>query len=76
MDDVCLASLQPGQSGHIVSLHRAHPLRRRLLELGFVRGAKVTMVRCAPLGDPTELRINGTDLALRKSDLHGITVRQ
>ena len=51
-------------------------LRRRLLELGFVRGAKVTVIRCAPLGDPTELRIGGAALALRKSDLHGITVRQ
>ena len=76
MDDVSLSALQPGQSAHVVSLDRHHPLRRRLLELGFVRGAKVTVVRCAPLGDPLELRINGTELALRKADLHGITVRQ
>lgn len=76
MDDVPLSTLPPGQSGHVVSLDRAHLLRRRLLELGFVRGAKVTVIRCAPLGDPTELRIGGAALALRKSDLHGITVRQ
>lgn len=51
-------------------------MRRRLLELGFVRGARVTVVRRAPMGDPLELRINGTDLALRSNDLHGIAVRQ
>ncbi|RJF73373.1 iron transporter [Deinococcus cavernae] len=76
MDDVSLATLHPGQSGHVVSLDREHPLRRRLLELGFVRGARVTVVRCAPMGDPTELRIGGSALALRRADLHGITVRQ
>lgn len=75
MDDLSLASLQPGQTGHIVTLDRTHPLRRRLLELGFVRGAKVTVVRAAPLGDPLELRVNGTALALRRADLQGITVR-
>lgn len=75
MEDLSLAELSPGQTGHIVSLDRHHPLRRRLLELGFVRGAKVTVVRLAPLGDPIELRVNGTDLALRRADLSGIVVR-
>lgn len=75
MDDLSLASLQPGQTGNVVTLDRTHPLRRRLLELGFVRGAKVTVVRAAPLGDPLELRVNGTALALRRADLQGITVR-
>lgn len=75
MDDLPLTQLRPGQSGHIVSLDRNHPLRRRLLELGFVRGARVSIVRTAPLGDPVELRVNGTALALRRADLQGILVR-
>ncbi|WP_291426136.1 FeoA family protein [Deinococcus sp.] len=75
MDDLALDSLKPGEGGYILSLDRTHPLRRRLLELGFVRGARVSIVRRAPMGDPVELRINGTDLALRASDLGGIWVR-
>ena len=76
MDDLSLNQLLPGEAGYIVSLDRNHPLRRRLMELGFVRGARVSVVRRAPLGDPTELRLGGTDLALRASDLRGIQVRK
>ena len=35
-----------------------------------------TVVRRAPMGDPVELRVGGTDLALRASDLLGIRVRE
>lgn len=76
MDERTLDQLQPGETAHVVALDPRHPLRRRLLELGFVRGAPVTIVRRAPLGDPLEVRINGTDLALRAADLVGIRVRQ
>lgn len=76
MNDCTLDRLRPGESAHVVGLDPAHPLRRRLLELGFVRGAPVTVVRRAPLGDPLEVRVNGTDLALRAADLQGIRVRQ
>lgn len=75
MDDLSLSQLQPGQTGHIVTLDRQHPLRRRLMELGFVRGAPVTVVRRAPLGDPVELRVGATLLALRADDLRLIRVR-
>lgn len=76
MDDLSLDRLLTGEVAHVVSLDRTHPLHRRLLELGFVRGARVTVVRRAPMGDPVELRVGGTDLALRASDLSGILVRR
>lgn len=75
MDERTLNELLPGQTAHVIGLDPHHPLRRRLLELGFVRGAPVSIVRRAPMGDPLELRINGTDLALRAADLKGIRVR-
>ncbi|GHF49167.1 ferrous iron transport protein A [Deinococcus metalli] len=75
MDERTLDQLGPGETAHVVALDPRHPLRRRLLELGFVRGAPVTVVRRAPMGDPLELRVNGTDLALRAADLRGIRVR-
>lgn len=76
MNERTLDTLAPGEHAHVVGLTPDHPLRRRLLELGFVRGAPVTVVRRAPLGDPLEVRVNGTDLALRAADLQGIRVRQ
>lgn len=75
MDERGLNELNPGEVAYVVGLDPQHPLRRRLLELGFVRGARVAVVRRAPLGDPVEVRLNGSDLALRGDDLRGIRVR-
>ncbi|WP_425146264.1 FeoA family protein [Deinococcus sp.] len=75
MTETTLDTLQPGQVAHVVGLELHHPLRRRLMELGFVRGARVSVLRCAPMGDPVELRIGGTELALRRADLSAVRVR-
>ena len=69
-----LEQLKPGESGHIVEIDRSHPMRKRLLELGLVRGAKIQIIRRAPFGDPVEVVSNGTHLALRCKDLMGIWV--
>ena len=38
----------------------------RLMELGLVPGATVTVTRVAPLGDPLELSVLGTRVCVRK----------
>ncbi|WP_261665009.1 ferrous iron transport protein A [Deinococcus sp. Marseille-Q6407] len=68
------AQLPAGQPAHVVGIDRSHPLRRRLLELGCIRGAPIRVLRAAPGGDPVELRLGGTDLALRRADLQAIEV--
>jgi len=45
-----------------------------LLHLGFVPGAKVRLVRTAPLGDPVEVEVAGARLAIRKEALGAVTV--
>ena len=50
MEDVTLDTLRPGAAAHVLALDPQHPLRRRLLELGFIRGARVEVMRLAPLG--------------------------
>ena len=74
-NSVGLGTLDVGAEARIDVIDKAHPLRRRLLELGFVRGAPVRVVRRAPLGDPTELALGGTHLALRASELRGVWVK-
>ncbi len=76
MSETTLDTLRPGEAAHIIGLTPGHPLRRRLMELGFIRGAKVSVLRNAPMGDPVELRIGGTELALRRADLMSVRVRQ
>jgi len=46
----------------------------RLMEMGLVPGATVTITRTAPLGDPLEVAVCGTRLCLRKNDAHRFVV--
>lgn len=43
-------------------------IRRRLLDLGLVKGTKITPVFKSPSGDPTAFEIRKTLIALRKED--------
>jgi len=43
-------------------------LRKRMLDLGLTRGAKVELIRIAPLGDPIEIELRGYRLTLRKTE--------
>ena len=46
----------------------------RLAEMGLTRGAIVTVLKVAPLGDPIEVRVRGYSLCLRKEILRGFAV--
>lgn len=63
-----LAALSIGQSGRVQRVGGSGTLRRRLMELGLVAGATVTLVRVAPLGDPLQIRVRGYDLAMRRAE--------
>lgn len=71
-----LADLPVGASAVIVRLDAPGPIRRRLLEMGFVRGEVLRVERLAPLGDPMELVIKGYHLSLRREESEGILVRR
>jgi Fe2+ transport system protein FeoA len=44
------------------------------MEMGVVPGARVSVVKAAPLGDPLEIRVRSYHLALRRSEAVAITV--
>ena len=50
--------------------------QRRMLDLGFVPGAEVVVVRKAPLGDPVEYRIKGTAVSMRQRDADAVLVEE
>ncbi len=47
----------------------------RLREMGFLPGARLRVIRRAPLGDPIEVELGGAHLALRRKDAALIKVR-
>ena len=70
-----LRQLSPGNTGEVLGLTHEGPLSQRLLELGFVAGALVRIVRYAPLGDPIEVDLNGCHLAMRRAEAEVVEVR-
>lgn len=64
----------PGQAVRITGVRAKGALRRRLIEMGIVPGARIVVMRIAPLGDPMEIRIGRTNLSLRKREASTIEV--
>jgi len=69
-----LNQLQVGEKGTIVKVGGAGAAKRRILDMGVVRGTEIEMLRVAPLGDPVELRVKGYNLSLRKAEAQTIDV--
>lgn len=69
-----LAKLRPGESGRITSIRAIGPVKRRLMDMGVLVGADVTVAKVAPLGDPIEVRIRNYSLSLRKSEAEAIGI--
>ena len=69
-----LNQLKPGERATIVKVGGQGPVRRRILDMGVVKGAEIKVVRVAPLGDPVEFLIKGYNLSLRKSEAQEIQV--
>ncbi|TET35028.1 MAG: ferrous iron transport protein A [Planctomycetota bacterium] len=71
-----LSSVAEGASAVIVKVGGKGKFRRRLLEMGFVPGTEITVVKCAPLHDPWEYRLKGSHVSLRRSEAREIIVEK
>ena len=69
-----LADLQTGQQAVIAKVNGHGSFRKRLVEMGFIAGNKVTVIQNAPLKDPIEYEIMGYRLSLRRSEVEMIEV--
>ncbi len=49
---------------------------RRLFALGLRPGARVRLLRRAPLGDPLEVRVGESFLALRRAEARGVVLEE
>lgn len=73
-----LSSLSEGETGKIVSISREcrGANRRRLLDLGFVKGSKVFVKMDSPLGNPKAYSVRNTLIALRDDQARHILVEK
>ena len=63
-----LAELSQGMSALVVDIDTDDGMRRRLQDLGLIKGTEVTCVMKSPLGDPVAYLIRGAVIALRSED--------
>ena len=69
-----LSELKTGESAIVLKVLGHGGFRRRIVEMGFVCGAEVTVVLNAPLKDPIEYRILGYNISLRRCDADMVVV--
>ena len=69
-----LSELKTGERGVIVKVNGHGGFRKRIIEMGFVRGNKVKVILNAPLRDPIEYEIIGYKISLRRSEAAKIEV--
>jgi DtxR family Mn-dependent transcriptional regulator len=73
---VSLADLELGEAARVKALRVSGLARRRLLDLGFTRGARVECALRSPSGEPKAYRIRGTLVALRSGQARRIEIER
>ena len=69
-----LSDLKPGETGVITKILGHGAFRKRVMEMGFVKGREVTMVLNAPLQDPVKYSLMDYEVSLRKAEAQLIEI--
>lgn len=69
-----LSNLKPGETGVIVKILGHGAFRKRVMEMGFVKGREVTMILNAPLQDPIKYRLMDYEVSLRCAEAYLIEI--
>ncbi len=69
-----LSELKNGETAVIVRLSGHGGFRKRIMEMGFIRGEKVKSVLDSPMHDPIKYHIMGYDISLRRGEADMIEV--
>ena len=60
-----LSRFKQGERGLIIKVQGSGAFRKRLQEMGFIKGTEVFVEKYAPLKDPVELVVKGYHVSLR-----------
>ncbi len=71
-----LSELREGERGVIERLDGSGRFRKRLQEMGFIKGSEIFVEKYAPLRDPIELIIKGYHVSLRVEEAAQVMMRK
>ena len=63
-----------GETVTVLKLHGEGAIKRRIMDMGIIKGVQIHVRKVAPLGDPIEITVRGYELSLRKADADSIEV--
>ena len=69
-----LSELKTGESAVIVKVHGHGGFRKRIVEMGFIKGKAVEVLLNAPLQDPVKYKLMGYEVSLRRQEAEMIEV--
>lgn len=69
-----LSQLPLNENGIIQELKCEGNIRRRLLDMGLVKGTKITPVLVSPSKDPRAFFVRGSIIAIRKEDAEKVEI--
>lgn len=70
-----LSDLKPGETGVITKILGHGAFRKRVMEMGFVRGREVKMILNAPLMDPIKFSLMDYEVSLRRAEANLIEIQ-
>jgi len=71
-----LVDLRRGDAAILDGIDLPQDEARRLMELGFLPGMRITAGRSAPGGDPQVFQVDGSEIALRRETARRLKVRR
>ncbi len=74
LDKMRLSELKTGEKGVIIKVMGHGGFRRRIIEMGFIKGKTVEVLLNAPLKDPVKYKIMGYEISLRRNEAAMIEV--
>ncbi len=69
-----IADIRPGQHARLVEVGGNRAFRRRLMELGFLPGTAIRLVRRVRVGDLVQFEVRGGHISLRASEAAALVV--
>ena len=76
MPFLTLDDLTTGEEARVKRIEARGPFKKRLLEMGFVQGSPVKVIKYAPLKDPVEYLVKGYHVSLRHEEAQKIIVEK
>lgn len=69
-----LKDVKIGETAKVKKINCEGAIKRRIMDMGIIKGTEIFVRKVAPLGDPIEITVRGYELSLRKEDAENIEI--